>query len=272
MTRLFSVVAAIAAAALVRPSHAQSPPGFEPFSTSKLTVQYGSTSLSAGMALTPAGAISPVPALRFLPTLCSASHLTPHSVVVETQHQPTIGAANIPSNGPFILIMVDADAPSHTNMSLADVLHWSLPDLSPVSPTNRTLVPSPGSHALSAYIGPAPSRGSGPHRYILTLFAQPSTFTVPPAFAGYGLANHENITRFNLTDFVRAANLGPPVAANYFIAENKTVAGGNGSTPATTTTTVPFTGMATGRRAAAAAGGAMGGLVLAMAVVAALAL
>lgn len=68
------------------------------------------------------------------------------------------------------------------------------------------------------YARPAPPPTSDAHRYILYLFQQPSNFTVPMAYSGYGAMNRTN---FNLTNFISAANLGTPAAANYFFVSHK---------------------------------------------------
>jgi len=77
------------------------------------------------------------------------------------------------------------------------------------------------SAALIPYRQPAPPVTSPAHRYIQYLFAQPANFTVPAAFAGFSATNR---SMFNLTQFVAAAHLGAPVAANYFLCSNMTAA------------------------------------------------
>ena len=166
---------------------------------------------------------------------------------IETQKPPTIGTIAA-LNGSYILIMIDIDAPSRTNTSLAQVIHWTQPGYTSVASKNGSFVPLIStSPVVVPYTGPAPSRGSGSHRYVFSLFEQPANFINPKAFAGFG---SQNRTHFNTTEYVKQAGLGSIVAANYFVAENKNVTSGNGTsgtsgtsgTNTTNGTAAPFGG------------------------------
>ena len=165
---------------------------------------------------------------------------------VETQNPPTIGTTNA-LNGTYLLIMVDIDAPSRTNTSLAQVIHWTQPGYKSASSKNGSYFPLVStSPVVVPYVGPAPSPGSGPHRYAFSLFGQPANFTNPKGYAGFSAQNR---TRFNTTDYAKQAGLGPIIAASYYVAENKTVTGGNGTSGTSGSgsgngTTVPFRGEA----------------------------
>lgn len=119
-------------------------------------------------------------------------------------------------------MMVDPDASTPQNPTERFILHWLQPNM---MPSNSTSMNFPGkplmntSAAAVPYARPMPPPTSDAHRYILYAFEQPSNFTVPAAFSGYSAMNR---TRFNLTEFISAANLGSPAAANYFFCSNKT--------------------------------------------------
>lgn len=77
------------------------------------------------------------------------------------------------------------------------------------------------SPALTAYRGPRPPAGDGPHRYTLLLFDQPANFTIPSEFAAF-VGPEAQRPFFNFTRFVAETGLEKPVAGNYFFAENST--------------------------------------------------
>lgn len=138
--------------------------------------------------------------------------------------------------------MIDIDAPSRTNTSLAQVIHWTQPGYISASSKNGSYFPLIStSSTVVPYAGPAPPPGSGSHRYVFSLFKQPANFTNPKAYAGFSARNR---TRFNTTDYVKQAGLGPIVAANYFVAENMNVTGANGTsgTGSGNGTAAPFRG------------------------------
>jgi len=94
-----------------------------------------------------------------------------------------------------------------------------------VAPTNSVVV----------YAPPSPPAGSGPHRYITLVYAQPSNFTAPatPAY------NATGAPRFNLTTYRREAGFGPAIAGTYFTVEDGTATVTYASTVAVDSKTFP---------------------------------
>ncbi|KAI9677849.1 MAG: hypothetical protein M1829_002346 [Trizodia sp. TS-e1964] len=203
-----------------------------------------------------AGAASNL-AVRYGTTLVS-----PQGLILSkdaTASQPTIGTAAA-LKGTYILLVIDPDAGT-----FAEVLHWLQPGLTSIangSVNAAGFVPlTTNAQPISQYVGPAPPLNTGYHRYTLLLFSQPANFSVPSAFAGF---KYPNITGFNTANFVKAAGLGPVVAANYFRVINGTAnsttttstAGATVSTPVSvagnaTVTVKPTTTTAAGTTAAA---------------------
>ena len=111
-------------------------------------------------------------------------------------------------------------------------LHWFQPNLALSSTAltpNLTATKASPSAVGAAFYQPTPPKGSGPHQYVLLLFAQPIGFQIPadfssinpPTGAGGGLVARIG---FNVTKFAGESGLGAPVAANWFQVLNGTAA------------------------------------------------
>lgn len=117
-----------------------------------------------------------------------------------------------------------------------------------------TLDPTTGTN-ITAYGGPFPAEGSGAHRYMLLVLAQPSTFTAPadPA-AG------SPIEKFDFEAYVKSAGLGSIVAGTYITVEQGTATQSVAPTSAVDTATLSVastaSGSATGSRTGSATGSA----------------
>ncbi|CAD7067010.1 unnamed protein product [Tilletia caries] len=92
---------------------------------------------------------------------------------------------------------------------------------------------------VTRYFGPAPPAGSGPHRYMHLVVAQPSNFRAPSELSQ---PNTPLVTDWNLSDYFKEANLGNVVAASFMISISATAAaletkfsGTSGSTTAAPT-------------------------------------
>ncbi|XP_024395460.1 protein MOTHER of FT and TFL1 isoform X1 [Physcomitrium patens] len=119
-------------------------------------------------------------------------------------------------NNYYTLVMTDPDAPSPSEPSLREWLHWIVTDIpgnSGGSETNtgfswlseQATSTSSSGRELVPYIGPRPPIGI--HRYIFVLFKQPSqSFLISPPAAR---------NNFSTRNFAAYYGLGLPVAATY---------------------------------------------------------
>ncbi|XP_057475323.1 protein HEADING DATE 3A-like [Actinidia eriantha] len=108
----------------------------------------------------------------------------------------------------YTLVMVDPDAPSPSDPSLREYLHWLVTDIP------ATTGVSFGQEVV-CYENPQPSMGI--HRFVFVLFRQLGRQTVyPPGWR----------QNFNTRYFAELYNLGSPVAAVYFNCQRESGSGG----------------------------------------------
>ena len=117
------------------------------------------------------------------------------------------------------MVALDIDAPFPSWAGLGPIQHWIQSglrveqDSSDTKNLKATNVPF-----IADYIGPAPPPGSAPHRYVFFLYNEPADFDVkkhaPPE--GKHVGNFKRMW-YKLETFEREANLGPIIAANYFV-------------------------------------------------------
>lgn len=113
----------------------------------------------------------------------------------------------------YTLVMVDPDAPSPSDPSLREYVHWLVTDIPATTGTHF------GQEAM-CYESPRPS--SGIHRFVFVLFRQLGRQTVyPPSWR----------QNFNTREFAETYNLGSPVAALYFNCQRETGSGGRRRVP-----------------------------------------
>ncbi|KAL6641706.1 hypothetical protein ACP70R_019887 [Stipagrostis hirtigluma subsp. patula] len=108
----------------------------------------------------------------------------------------------------YTLVMVDPDAPSPSNPSRREYLHWLVTDIPEGHGANR------GTEVV-AYESPRPTAGI--HRFVFIVFRQAVRQTI---YAPGWRAN------FNTRDFAACYNLGPPVAGAYFNCQKEGGCGG----------------------------------------------
>uniref|UniRef100_A0A1D1XP41 Protein HEADING DATE 3A n=1 Tax=Anthurium amnicola TaxID=1678845 RepID=A0A1D1XP41_9ARAE len=108
----------------------------------------------------------------------------------------------------YTLVLVDPDAPSPSNPTLREYLHWLVTDIP--ATTDATF-----GRELLCYESPRPTTGI--HRLIFVLFEQLDRNTVDAPRL------RQN---FFVRDFAMQYNLGPPVAAVYFNCQREAGSGG----------------------------------------------
>ncbi|KAB1203448.1 hypothetical protein CJ030_MR8G026778 [Morella rubra] len=108
----------------------------------------------------------------------------------------------------YTLLMVDPDAPSPSDPSLREYLHWLVTDIPATTGTSF-------GQEVVCYESPRPVVGI--HRFVFVLFRQMGRQTV------YAPGWRQN---FNTKDFAELYNLGLPVAAHYFNCQRESGSGG----------------------------------------------
>ncbi|KAJ6465564.1 PEBP-like protein [Mycena vitilis] len=134
-------------------------------------------------------------------------HAGIHLPINATAGPPSFEIRGAVGRGPFVVAMVDPDAPTPEDPSLAQVRHFLAGDfhLRGDCLFNTTA-------AVSDFIQPAPPAGSSAHRYVLLLYKQ------SPAFAHQQLVNAStSVLGFNISQFASAVGLGEPVAGTFML-------------------------------------------------------
>ncbi|CAA2975395.1 protein FLOWERING LOCUS T-like [Olea europaea var. sylvestris] len=111
----------------------------------------------------------------------------------------------------YTLIMVDPDAPSPSESSLREYLHWLVTDIPATTGSSF-------GQEIVCYENPQPTMGI--HRLVFVLFQQLGRQTV------YAPGWRQN---FNTREFAEIYNLGSPVAAVYFNCQRESGTGGRRS-------------------------------------------
>nr|AEU08961.1 flowering locus T [Litchi chinensis]AEU08963.1 flowering locus T [Litchi chinensis]AEU08965.1 flowering locus T [Litchi chinensis] len=123
-------------------------------------------------------------------------------------NQPRVDVGGDDLRTCYTLVMVDPDAPSPSEPSLREYLHWLVTDIP--ATTGATF-----GQEIVSYESPRPTVGI--HRFVFVLFRQPSRQTM------YAPGWRQN---FNTKDFAELYNLGSPVAAVYFNCQRESGSGG----------------------------------------------
>ncbi|KAG8982764.1 hypothetical protein FRB94_007966 [Tulasnella sp. JGI-2019a] len=166
--------------------------------------------------------------------------------------------ADFASGGPFnsstkyTIMMIDGDVPGAANAKGVNT-HYLQNDLSYGTLTADVLTFTNTTPAVINYAGPGPASGSGPHRYTLLIYAQPSTFKAPATpTAG------SSVTMIDFPTYLTSAGLTTALAGTYFTVEVGTATVSFSSTTAVNTATLSVasaagTGAATGTATGSAA-------------------
>ncbi|KAH7959804.1 hypothetical protein HPB49_013965 [Dermacentor silvarum] len=126
----------------------------------------------------------------------------------QTSSAPTVslvGAINcIP---PFALVMLDPDAPSRNDATERSWLHWMVVNAKSTTELHE-------GEQLMPYEGPAPPRGTGPHRYVFLAYCQSGSSANSASLK----PTHRN--KFHLKEFRKKLGGMVPFAGTFFYAEN----------------------------------------------------
>ncbi|KAG9127524.1 hypothetical protein FRC07_012676 [Ceratobasidium sp. 392] len=180
-----------------------------------LTATYGSSAIDAGKPQTVA-AVKPQPKLQLTPVSTSP---------------------DVTADGTYTVAMIDADIVGGSQAE-GQTRHWLVNGVKATgSSAPWTLDTTTGTN-ITAYGGPFPAEGSGAHRYMLLVLAQPSSFTAPAAPAA-----NSPIEKFDFEQYVKDAGLGSIVAGTYITVEQGTATASVSPTSAvdTATLSVPST-------------------------------
>lgn len=161
--------------------------------------------------------------------------------------KPVVTVAGAFNSTPsYTMLMIDGNYVGSSNPSGLN-LHWL---------ENNVQIGTDGTTANTTaatipYAGPNPGAGTGPHRYTILLYQQPSNFTAPAS----PVAN-SGVHMIDLATYVQAAGLTGPLAGLYYTVEvgvsTVTVASTTAVNPSTivVSTTLSSTGTATGTSSA----------------------
>ncbi|KAF8876516.1 phosphatidylethanolamine-binding protein [Gymnopilus junonius] len=133
-------------------------------------------------------------------------------------------------NSTYTLVMVDADIVG-SKLPQGQTRHW----LENSVVINGSVVSNASATVITRYAGPAPAAGSGPHRYVVLLYAQPSTFKAPPAYSQSNIG----VSTFDFNAYVQESGLGALIAGNYFTVEVETATVSISATSPVVSSTLP---------------------------------
>ncbi|KAK3829107.1 MAG: phosphatidylethanolamine-binding protein [Benniella sp.] len=139
--------------------------------------------------------------------------------IEETQAAPEIFFMADSPDDKYTLILTDPDAPSRKEPTNREFRHWVVSNIPGGDPSDpQSFAPknlSTQGTELTAYMGPAPPSGSGPHRYVFLLYKQGSN-----AHAALSTPLQADRKKFNAQSFAGEADL-TLVGANFFFAESQ---------------------------------------------------
>merc|ERR1712192_71346 len=129
--------------------------------------------------------------------------------VSEAREVPSIRLEEASKEQLYTVAMVDPDAPSRKNPRAAQWLHWILTNVE-----GERLVSGQdlAGDKVTAYAGPSPPKGSGPHRYVFLVWQQQQAVS---------MESPRSRARGDISKIAESLGLGAPMAGNFFFAENK---------------------------------------------------
>lgn len=124
----------------------------------------------------------------------------------EVQTAPVVNWDANPSSY-YTLAMVDPDAPSRADPLYREVEHWLVVNIPGDEIANGDVI--------ADYIGSAPPKDSGLHRYVFFVYNQNGRIEFDE------LGAEENRINFSIKTFAEKYGLGQPIAGNFFLAQNE---------------------------------------------------
>ncbi|KAF8682666.1 Phosphatidylethanolamine-binding protein [Rhizoctonia solani] len=138
-------------------------------------------------------------------------------VLLATSSPPEISFEGPGWPGPYVFFLLDPDAPSHSDPKWSQVRHMFAGNLTIDSDSERvpgSVVLGNSTEPVNYYMPPAPPPGSGFHRYVGLLYAQPPDFD-------YSFLNTSDRFGFNITQFSKKSGLGTPLAGTFLTVKVK---------------------------------------------------
>ncbi|CAH0753918.1 unnamed protein product [Bemisia tabaci] len=128
---------------------------------------------------------------------------------IETQVEPSVEWPADP-NLNYALVLVDPDVPSKAVPTMREWQHWLV--------VNIPGIDFMSGKVLTEYQGATPPNGTGPHRYVFSVYQQPRknmTFVEPKIEK----RSDKNRSMFSTRRFADEYKLGDPIAVNFFMSE-----------------------------------------------------
>ena len=122
----------------------------------------------------------------------------------ETQNEPSVTWDRC-SGKYYSFLMVDPDAPTPQDPTLADILHWMVIDITSCNVDSGDV--------KMEFKGPAPPNGSDPHRYCLFMFETDVSIEWPTPESRYNF----NMTAFEI--YINNTQGGRVEGSSYFMAQ-----------------------------------------------------
>jgi hypothetical protein len=142
--------------------------------------------------------------------------LTPGQLLKKEQVGPvptltvTPGDSSTTLDGNFTVAMVDVGTVG-SDQGQGVTRHWLINGAT----IGDNKVSNATANAVANYAGPWPAAGSGPHRYVVLLFSEPTDFTAPQD----SKPPTEVVNNWDMNKYIKDSKMGPIVAANYIQVE-----------------------------------------------------
>ncbi|CAE6420772.1 unnamed protein product [Rhizoctonia solani] len=129
---------------------------------------------------------------------------------------PVGSSSDVSASGTYTVAMIDADIVG-ASQAEGQTRHWLVNGVKATGTSAPWTLDTGAGTNITAYGGPFPAEGSGAHRYMLLVLAQPSSFSAPATPAA-----NSPIEKFDFEAYVKSAGLGNIVAGSYITVEQGT--------------------------------------------------